>query len=393
MKLNIQNIINNPNFLIKILFLFLCSGHISLCFFSLNLSSYLDYILLFFLILNFNLNKDNFFQFFFILFVIIFFLIRLFFTNIFWDTKYLFISLKMLVFLLLFTSYNTSNFKTNSYLILIKNLFLISALLVISDKFLNLFTHDLVNGILFRPRLIGEINFDIALLIELWLLLKLFFNEYKKYYGYILFFIIIISLSRSGIIAYSLTYFFTIQLKNEKFNFKSLYKNILIILSGISLILLIYYLRDPNLDFKNIDRIQLLTALISIYNTDNFTNLFYGHGVLIQLPYNLCKMFSFYALQTTGNEDNCNPVILFSYYLRSTYEYGIIIMFIVPFLYFKLFLKNFSNYISFLVIIPILSISLAVGGFYNSISIISLLIAKNIFLNGKYKYQNFNNNN
>lgn len=371
------------NLLMKSLLLFLFLGHISICFFSYNLSSYLDYFLIFILLLNFSLKKTNIFQFFILFFIIVFFLIRIYFSDFFWDLKYLFISTKLLVFLLLFTSYKSNKVDTKYYLTLVKYLFILSSFLIVSDKIFSFFRLGIVEAILFRPRLIGEINFDIALLIELWLILKIFSINYKKYYGYILFFVIIISLSRSGIIAYSLTYFFALQLNSNNQNLGYLLRNITIITIGISLILFIYYLRDPNLDFKNIDRIQLLTALTSTYNSDNIASLFFGHGILVQLPALICKMFSFYALQTTGNENNCNPVILFSYYLRSTYEYGILITFTVPYLYFKIFLQNFNKSLSFLIIIPVLSVSLAVGGFYNSISILSLLIAKNIYLNEK----------
>jgi len=378
LKLNINFL--GTSLLLKTLFFFIIIAHISLCFFSFNLSSYLDYFLVFFLLINFKLNNSNILQFLSLLFIIIFFVIRLYFSDIFWDIKYFFISLKLLVFLLLFTSYKSRDFDLNYYLNQIKSLFLVCCILILSDKLYNFHNHSLVEAILFRPRLIGEINFDIALLIELWLILKVFSQDYKKYYGYLLFFIIIISLSRSGIIAYTLTYFFVIQLNSKNFNFNFILKNLSILILGLSIILFIYYLRDPNLDFKNIDRIQLLTALSSIYNSQNIAYLLFGHGVLVQLPSTICKMFSFYALQTTGNEDNCNPVILFSYYLRSTYEYGILLTIAIPIFYIKLFLKNFNKFNSVLIIIPILSVSLAVGGFYNSISIISLLIAKNIFL-------------
>jgi hypothetical protein len=185
-------------------------------------------------------------------------------------------------------------------------------------------------------------------------------------------------LSRSGIIGYGLTYFFAMQSSNKLNNIKVIFRNIFILVFGILVILGIYYLRDPNLDFKNIDRIQLLSALFAIYDFSNFGNFIFGFGALVQLPDVICSAFSFYAEQTTGSEDNCNPVILFSYYLRSIFEFGGIITFIIPYVYYKMFKLRFDKITSLVIIMPVLAVSLAVGGFYNSMSIISLVLAKSI---------------
>ena len=258
---------------------------------------------------------------------------------------------------------------------LLQKCYLIACALVISDKVLA-FSGGIFNGIVFRPRLIGEINFDIILIIQLWLLLKLYMPGYKKIYGYLLFFVVIISLSRSGIIGYALTYYFYMQTRNNKFNLGSFLKNILLVVAGLGLILLIYYIRDPNLDFKNIDRIQLLTALVNSYDNDSLFNLFFGHGLFAPLPNSICEAFSYYALSTTGDETNCNPVILFSYFLRCTFEYGLLITFLIPFFYFKLLQKNISAIRALSLLMPAIAVSLAVGGFYNSLAILSLVIAK-----------------
>ena len=365
-------------FLLKLLTLFIFFGHIALTVFHFNFSSYLDFVLLFILLFNFRLDKNNLSIFLLFFGVIIFCLIRLTFTNFQWDSKYFFISMKVLIYCLFFISFKPKRFNNEITLIWIKWLFLISCALVSIDKIVNILRLGLIQGLLFRPRLIGEINFDIVLIIELWLILKLFSPNYIKFYGYILFFIVIISLSRSGIIGYALTYFFAIQSTKSLSNIKVILLHIVILFFGLLIILGIYYLRDPTLNFKNIDRIQLLTALFSIYDLDNFINFIFGFGVLVQLPDVICNAFSFYAEQTTGSEDNCNPVILFSYYLRSIFEFGGIVTFIIPYIYYKMFKFKFDNLTSLVIIMPVLAVSLAVGGFYNSMSIISLVLAKSI---------------
>lgn len=363
-------------FLIKFLVFFLFTGHIALTVFHFNFSSYLDFVLLFILFINFRLDNANLSTFLLFFGVILFCLIRLPFIDFQWDSKYFFISMKVLIYCLLFISYKPKYYNNQLTLLWVKRLFLISCLLITVDKIVSILRLGLIEGLLFRPRLIGEINFDIVLIIELWLILKLFSPSYKKSYGYILFFIVIISLSRSGIIGYGLTYFFAIQSSKNFSDVKVILRNALILVFGFVVILGIYYLRDPTLNFKNIDRIQLLSALFSIYDFSNFTNLFFGFGVLVQLPNVICDAFSFYAEQTTGSEDNCNPVILFSYYLRSIFEFGGIITFMIPYIYYKIFKLKFDKLTSLVIIMPVLAVSLAVGGFYNSMSIISLVLAK-----------------
>jgi hypothetical protein len=153
-------------------------------------------------------------------------------------------------------------------------------------------------------------------------------------------------------------------------------KNLSLVFIGLSLVLLIYYIRDPKLDFANIDRIQLLNALVNSYGDNAFLKLLIGNGLLMPLPSSICLPFSMYAKATTGDAGNCNPVILFSFFLRCTYEYGIIIMFLIPYFYYKLLSKTVNKLKAISILMPVIAISLAVGGFYNSIAILSLLIAK-----------------
>lgn len=375
MKLNL-NLRNFPIYGILILIIL---GHFSLVLFNINISSFFDFVIIGLLIVNFKLKKQFVLSFFIIASIVVFFLFRIPFTNLTWDFKYFFISYKLLIYLLLFLSYSPQNsFNKTFFIFGIKSVYIVSIILIFSDKIVSIFLLGPINGLLFRPRLIGEINFDIVLLLELWVLLKLFDPDYKKYLGFSLFLLVLISLSRSGIIGYVFTYFFVKNAGSDSFDLKKVFRNLSILFFGFLLILLIYYLRDPNLDFKNIDRVQLFNALFSIYDINNIHNLFVGHGVLVQLPDSICDAFSYYAQQTTGNSDNCNPVILFSYYLRSIYEFGILVTLILPFLYFRKISYFFKSQIALAIMCPVISVSLAVGGFYNGVAILSLILAINL---------------
>ncbi len=355
--------------------------------YNFNISQIFDYYIIIFTLLNFNLKINKLPHF---IFIFIIFLLSLFYcisNNTVFDIKYLFVSLKLLIFLLLFISISfklTIKYQEKDFF-WTKQLFITSIFLIIFDKFYLIFKNGLLLGLLERPRLIGEINFDIVIVIVLWVILKTSNIKYSKIYDYLLFFTVLISLSRSGIIAYTLTIFTLQQYKSKDKNIVKFFKNTFYIIFGLFLILLIYFIRDPNLDFKNIDRIQIFTSFINIYNYDNFTKLFIGHSLLYPLPDFVCNNFKNLALTTTGDENNCNPVILLSYFLRSLYEYGIIIMILIPYFYYK----NISNIkiLSITFLMPVLAASLAVGGFYNSMSILSLIFAK-YFCEKKYIHNN-----
>jgi hypothetical protein len=362
---------------ISIIIVIIVLGHISLILLGKNMSSLFDFYLIGFFLFNFKLDKSDYKLYTASLVVILLILFRYLIFIPTWDSTYFFISLKLLIFFLLFISIKPKiNVDKIKLLEKLKILFIVSCLLIISDKIYAFISGGVMFGLLFRPRLIGEINFDIVLIIQVWLLLKLYYPKYRKTYGFLLFFVVIISLSRSGIIGYAVTYFLYIQTKNKSFNFTYLIRNILLIFSGLALILLIYYIRDPELSFAYIDRIQLLALLADSYTDDSWFNLLFGHGLLVPLPDSICIPFSFFALATTGDEGNCNPVILLSYFLRCTFEYGLLVTVLIPFYYFKLLTKTVNNVTALALVMPTIAVSLSVGGFYNSLAIITLVMAK-----------------
>jgi hypothetical protein len=362
---------------ISIIIFIIVLGHISLILLGKNISSIFDFYLIFFFLFNFKLDKSDYKLYLASIVVIILILLRYLIFIPSWDSTYFFVSLKLLIFFLLFISTKPKiNNDKIKLLEKLKVLFIVSCSLIISDKIFAFISGGIMFGLFFRPRLIGEINFDIILIIQVWLLLKIYYPKYRKSYGYLLFFVVIISLSRSGIIGYAMTYFLYIQTKNKSFNLSYFIKNILLVISGLALILLIYYIRDPELSFANIDRIQLLTFLANSYTDDSWFNFLFGHGLLVPLPDSICIPFSFFALATTGDEGNCNPVILLSYYLRSTFEYGLLVTILIPFYYFKLLTKTVNNLTALSLLMPALAGSLAVGGFYNSFAILALVLAK-----------------
>ena len=362
---------------ISIIIAIIVLGHISLILLGRNVSSLFDFYLIVFFLFNFKLDKSDYKLYISSIFVIFLILFRYLIFIPKWDSTYFFISLKLLIFFLLFISTKPEiNVDKIKLLEKLKMLFIVSCLLIISDKIYAIISGGVIFGLLYRPRLIGEINFDIVLIIQVWLLLKLYYPKYRKTYGFLLFFVVIISLSRAGIIGYAMTYFLYIQTKNKSFNFTYLIRNILLIISGSALILLIYYIRDPALSFAYIDRIQLLTSLANSYTDDSWFNLLFGHGLLVPVPDSICIPFSIYALSTTGDADNCNPVILLSYFLRCTFEYGLLITFLIPFYYFKLLTKTVNNVTALALVMPTIAVSLSVGGFYNSLAIITLVMAK-----------------
>ena len=180
---------------ISILIAIIIIGHFSLIFLHRNISSFIDFYLLLFFFFNFKLDKADYKLYILSFSIILLILLRYLISDSKWDSTYFFISLKLLIFFLMFISIKPKLNMNKAHLIkLLQRCYLIACALVISDKVLA-FSGGIFNGIVFRPRLIGEINFDIILIIQLWLLLKLYMPGYKKIYGYLLFFVVIISLT------------------------------------------------------------------------------------------------------------------------------------------------------------------------------------------------------
>jgi hypothetical protein len=100
-------------FLIKFLIFFIVAGNIALTVFHVNFSSYLDFVLLFILLINFRLDNANLSTFFLFFVVIAFCIIRLPFTDFQWDSKYFFISMKVLIYCLFFISFKPKLFNNS----------------------------------------------------------------------------------------------------------------------------------------------------------------------------------------------------------------------------------------------------------------------------------------
>ena len=196
---------NTEYFFLKTFIFFIIFAHFIYVIYDYNISVFVDYYILLILLFNFKLKQKSLILFTILFLFILFNLFRVLFSNQYLDLTYLFISLKLLVFALFFIAYKPiNNNKSFLYVNLVKILFFTCIILITSDKLFALFNKGFINGLLYRPRLIGEINFDIVLLLELWLILKLFSPTYKNFYGLLLLVVVLISLSRSGIIAYAL---------------------------------------------------------------------------------------------------------------------------------------------------------------------------------------------
>jgi hypothetical protein len=387
MKLNFNISLDFEKQIYILTFLILVS-HIFLSFLEISLANYFDFYLILLFLLNFKLLKNNYLIFIILFSIIVIYILRFLFSDNFFDSTYFFVSLKLLVFCLLFISFNPQKkIDINVFKRAISILYFSAVIIILSDKLIAIFSNGIISGILFRPRLVSEINFDIVLLIELWLILNLMNSKYKKIETISLIFILIISLSRSGFLAFLLTIIIKKFYNSKIWTLKNLTYAIISLFFFILLFITYNYFRTNNFDFSKIDRIQIFNILSPYLYSLDFTKLFFGHGILTPLPQEICITFSDYALQVTGDKFSCNSVILLSFYLRSIYEFGLFITFIIPFIYLKT-IVNANNYKSLLFLMPIIIISFAVGGFYNSLSIISLLICKFYINNINYFFIN-----
>lgn len=343
---------------------------LSLKLIGINLSLLIDLSIFVWFLFGLNINKNNYFKFFNTGVLLLIYIFRMFFSIEHFDWKYVYVSFKLLFFLFIFLGFKGDEKAFNGENDKIKQLFLLSCLLFLVDKLVGYFTQ----GLLYRPVLMVETNFDMVFVTELWLILKLSKEKLTYKIDLLFYLILVISLSRSAFIAVAFASTL-LYLMKHKTSFKLILKLLLLCSFFILILGVLFYLRDPTLDINKVDRVQLLTALIDSYNENPVFLILFGHGVNFPLPQNVCNMFSELALSITGDIGSCNPVILTSYFVRCLYEYGLIVTFLVPIFYFLYFKSKSNTIISFILISPVLFASFSVGGFYNSIAILSLLLA------------------
>lgn len=225
-------------------------------------------------------------------------------------------------------------------------------------------------GVGARPGFFQEINFDLLLLImALYTETKIrdHFVAYKRN-DFIpitsVGLIVLGSLSRSGLIAYALTY---IRTKKKSF--------LLVLMGGFVLMFLFVSLaiRPEFNGISGIDRFIWAKYFLSLVSA-NYDILFFGNQPIRYLPSEICSEFSQFQDQYLGFRGNrCLSNIFTSHILRFPYEFGLIGFFIFYLLTYKIIKCRGLHSSQCILIIGLLAVNgLSVSGLSSAYAFVAL---------------------
>ncbi|EPG0370958.1 hypothetical protein ACSWVZ_003844 [Photobacterium damselae] len=228
----------------------------------------------------------------------------------------------------------------------------------------------LILGPFNRPGVFFENNFELPLLLLLYLTLIKFNIKVSLKYNIILFVVFFLSGSLSGFLALSVMYFI---LSFSKFDKYFLFK---LLIAFVVLILLLLVIDSRVTNLEHLDRFIFLQELIYNLKYSSIEQIIFGNFGLRPLRQDTCNMLSFYSsLFSQNNDGKCYSVILHSYILRILYDHGFLgLLLIFSLLYMILLKSNLKNNIIFSILLIVLVNSLSVSGLSNTFIALGIVI-------------------
>lgn len=269
----------------------------------------LDVLILSILIINSNkINNEMFYIFLSILSFIIFsFIYNVFYINT--NVMDYFIANKSIFYLAVFC------------LFVGKNIFNVDFLYSFFKFILIVFLIKYILWLLFgpfnRPGVFFENNFELPLLLLIYLTLINYEVKVDLKYVAVMFFVFLLSGSLSGFLSLAAMFLILNLSKVDK------YIILKIISLSIILLFLMFVINSRVTNIEALDRFVFLQELIYNIKSENLINLLIGNIGLHPLKQDTCNMLSFYSsLFSHNNDGTCYSVILHSYILRIIYDHG-----------------------------------------------------------------------
>ncbi|MAQ64543.1 hypothetical protein CL647_00800 [bacterium] len=231
---------------------------------------------------------------------------------------------------------------------------------------------SILMGLNFRPLLFAENNFELFLILLIYIAVYRYNTPYlNKLHGIILFLIIAMSGSRSALLGLLLM---IIILNFSKTNKRFIFK-IFIVLISISVIGFILSIRLDDRGLEGVDRFYFLLAFLNDTSQWNVLTWFTGSSPLTPLSPESCKSLSHWqGLFSKSGDGSCYSVILHSFVMRLIYDHGIFgLFFLLLFLYIALKESNYKFNLILIVIGLIMVQSLSVSGMNNPYITLGLL--------------------
>lgn len=214
-----------------------------------------------------------------------------------------------------------------------------------------------------RPAIFVENNFELIFLISLFYVFRDAFLEKKTFWFVILSVIVLLSGSRSSLLAL-LVAFYGVYL--NRFSLRTIfYYGAFIILLLITAS--IFESRMAG-GIETIDRFKFMLLFLEEVKHWTVLQFIFGSEPLTPMSFETCKALSFYnRLYSFAGDDTCYSVILHSYFFRVIFDHGVFgLVFLFYFIYYCLTRKGFSKFDS-LIVLGILSASALSVSAMNSI--------------------------
>ncbi|MEX5686809.1 hypothetical protein [Pseudomonas silesiensis] len=224
-----------------------------------------------------------------------------------------------------------------------------------------------------RPGIYTENNYELILLIVTYYLASPALEKSRTFIFLILAFVVVISGSRSALLALLVVYGAVFI---NKINYKIIISaGVFICLAG--LLSYIFAERLAGGSIEDIDRYKFLMIFLDETRNWNILNYLFGSEPLTPLSMNSCTTLSFYqSLFSHSGDGRCYSVILHSYLLRVIFDQGVLgLTFIVAFISYGLGIAGYSTRQKVCIIGIFMASGLSVSSLNSVYSAISLAIA------------------
>lgn len=222
-----------------------------------------------------------------------------------------------------------------------------------TEQFLKTFLYTLATLFLFkysisfifnfsdRPALFSENNFELMMLMLLYIALCSVTNSANKFLLLLIFIVIILSGSRSGALSFvCMTFFIDFKLKGTA----KLLKIFSLTVAVLGLIF-VFFIRLAGRSVEDIDRVRFLYSFFNEVRDWDWWRFLIGAPVMTPLSADTAQSFSYYYTLFSDHENLvAYSVVFHSFILRTIFDHGLIgLSFIIAFLYKALNLSGFRK--------------------------------------------------
>ena len=236
-------------------------------------------------------------------------------------------------------------------------------------------------GIKTRPSLFTENNYEIALIIEFFLII--FFmakknnEELNSIWLWILVPITLLSSSRSGAISLFLVVALLPRYRKKILKTFSFSRNRNIFVICLSIWSLLFVIENRNQSIFSSDRANFFRIFVEELQKKGISEILFGNFQIIPLPVSVCEQFNYYSsLFQDHIAGSCFSVVFHSFVLRLIWDFGILGLIICFTAVFFATNSEFTNSFRLLVLIIALVNATSVSGPNNVYVVFPILLSR-----------------